>query len=161
MKKLGLLFCVVLLSVSCDPLRWETEVPRIWNIKNYTEQTLILKFPHAEMNGLTDWSRGDFEYIEVEVSPFSGTTVFSSGIPEDAKPWFDYYFTESVKAFGEDVSWHILSEDSTVLKTWKYSDKDSSKERFFDNTEWSSADDSIFHTWIFIIKPEDLQSTDQ
>lgn len=159
MKKIMLLFGVVLFCVSC--IKIPDNIPRIWGVQNKTEHTLILKCPYYYLSRLTidpeSFSKNDLKYTELELTPNAYIEICRGGIPKENKPWFDYYFKKSAEAFGEDVSWQILSEDGAVLKTWIYSDREFADQRLFAESEWRAKMTGVWHSWVFEIMPDDIE----
>lgn len=162
MKKLILFLVVVVLFTmfsACINKWWEYYDPKIWSIYNATEQTLTLKCPiyESDKHISNPIFASDFKYRELELEPKSRVLICRGGIPKKIIQEFDYYFTQSAEAFGEDVSWQILSEDGAVLKIWNYSDRDLPDQRFFDKSEWRDTQSGLWPTFSFAITPEDIQ----
>jgi hypothetical protein len=148
---------VALISVSCGPDWWDNYTTKLWSVKNTTEQLLILKCPYSESESRSNpVLPRDIEYREFEIAPKSRINIFKSAVPLADKPWFSFYFNKSVEAFGTEAKWQILSVDGTVLKEWKYSDKELSDQRFFKDTEWSSTESGLWQSFVFIISNEDI-----
>ncbi len=155
MKKTFLLFCFALLCTSCINNWWDHFVPRIWFVRNATGQTLILKCPVYESDEhiSNPIVASGFEYRELVLTPNYGGSMICR---IDSKPRFNYYFIQSAEAFGEDVSWQILSEDGEVLKTWKYSDRNLPGQRFFEESEWHETQSGLWPACYFNISFEDI-----
>jgi hypothetical protein len=160
MKKLllsSVAAAVALISVSCGHGWWDNYTTKLWSVKNNTEQLLILKCPSAESVSLSNpVSQGDFGYREFEIEPKSIINICRSAVPLADKPWFNFYLNRSFEAFGAEAKWQILSTDGTVLKEWKYSDKELPDQRFFKNTEWRSTESGLWESFVFDISNEDI-----
>jgi hypothetical protein len=159
MKKLLLFFCVVLFCISCVNDWWNYYTTKVWAIENHTNRTLVLRCPYSESESRSNpVLASDFEYREFKAAPTTRTVICKSAIPLEHEPWFDFYFTKSVEAFGENVSWQIFSEDGEMLKTWNYSNKDLSDQRFFDRFAWDDTREwGLWGSFTFDIRTEDIQ----
>ncbi len=162
MRKLYLLG-LTLLCVSCGKGWWENYAAIIWTVRNDTEQTLILKSLYFDtgMPSSNPMLPGNLEYREFEIEPNKSIMICKGMVPKGSRPWFNYYFEKSAEAFGEDVSWQILSENREVLKTWKYYDKNLPKQRFFEESEWQTGKSGVCDVFGFIITFEDIQQIEQ
>jgi hypothetical protein len=147
MKKLLLLLSIVLMGVSCDPPQYDYT----WCVKNSTGQTIQFKHPDSAV---------PYTAIPGKVVIMHMVTVSKKKNPVN----FNEYFTSSINSHGEDVSWQILSEDEeTVLKTWRYSDRNQPGQRFFNESLWkfnclSEGSGFVVEScsWSFEILPEDI-----
>ena len=150
MRKLLLLLSAIILCAACGKFGQNPQYHCIWHIANYTEETLIFKYP----------SVSNSVYLESELAPNSDVELYNVII--GYFPPFDEYIKKSADMFGEDVYWQILSEDGTVLKTWKYSERELPNQRFFEESSWphdkTSEWLSVKNYWIFTISPEDIVS---
>ena len=155
MKKLLLFLVVIAPFTSCDPLHNDGE----WYVENTTEQTLRLKFSYYSVD-----ESGNTYYITIPTG--RSMLIYGSDMPIKTSPHFDYYFRRIIDLHGEDVYWQILSEDDVVLKTWNYSKKGLSDQRFFEDSSWAHSSEpgsgfaETLFVWTFNILPEDIQSTD-
>jgi hypothetical protein len=149
MKKLLLIFAATALFVSCDPVRNDWS----WKIKNSTDQTLTLEF---------------FDFILYEPtyntrSLIPGESILLDEVGLNSRDFNDY-FKKSVRAYGEDVYWRILSDNNVVLKSWNYSDRNLPNQRFFEESEWQYNQEPggafvlMEYSWTFEILPEDITS---
>lgn len=157
MKKLLLLLCIALLNTSCRNVWVENYAAVIWTVCNDTEHTLVLKCPYYD-TGMPDSNpmlSGDLEFREFEIGPNQGINICKGMVPRDSKPWLDYYFEKSAEAFGDDVSWQILSGDGTELKRWNYSDRGKPNQRFFEESEWRAGRSGVCDLLIFTVTSED------
>jgi hypothetical protein len=102
----------------------------------------------------------DSDYRETEIKPGEEISLCGDRLDEqDFSFQFDHYFKKSAEAFGEDVSWQILSEHGEVLKTWGYSERDLPGRRFFEESSWDHYEQwewSAGEFWNFTILPEDI-----
>ena len=151
-----LLFCIIVMGVSCIPMDFNDDYWD-WIVKNDTEQILILKYPSGNYIDHTSW------YDTYTLQPGDWAGIGHRAIRRGKKLHFDNYFERIVSLHGQEVYWQILSEDQTsVLRTWRYSEKDQSDQQFFSESSWrfkqNSGGDGQEYLWTFEIQQEDISS---
>ncbi len=149
MKKLILFSCIVIFCSSCA--REFSDNYWRWGIVNNTDQTLVVKI-----------TNDNNEYNVYSLPSETYEFLFENITRHRDKMQFNDYFSKIANLYGDDVVWQILSEDEiTVLKTWRYSDRDLPNQRFLDETSWSfqewNASGGHEHFWSFAILLEDIR----
>lgn len=158
MKKLAIFLGIIMLFMSCNPTKWFKERYRwTWAVDNYSGQNLKLEYPYYS----SDENCWEYRTCElVDGGLYISVNLHYVSTYEEMIA-FDYYFNESANYLGNDVCWRILSEEGAVLKTWRYSDRNKSGQRFFDESSWIYGKGfaewlEVPLVWTFGIYPEDI-----
>ena len=154
MRKIILLFVIMLLIVTCDPPIYYHKGE--WYVKNYTEQTLTITFPLNENN----WSNR-----KVLPGDSIGIAYFGFEYRGKTKPYFYGFMPPEMVSLGENLLLNVLSENGNLLKKWYYLDKDLPDKQFFKESSWRyyenmRSGDKITAIWVFDIMPEDIIEKD-
>lgn len=146
MKKI--LLCLSLAAM-CAACCYEDEYFTTWTVRNATNQTILLSptsfAEHVYWYALAPGSEREFYHRK----DYNERPAFNT-LMVNWKGWAD-----------ENIALEILSSDGTLLRQWKYTDRDISGRQFFNESSWDfeyfmGNGDDPRASWVFTIQPGDL-----
>lgn len=147
MKRL-LFVLLLLLTVSCTPETMVYTRHSSWIVDNLTEETITIlwNFPADRRN-------------EEQVLPRGFLMI---GSLNSTIPYVNLDFTEIQKLAGkEEMTLSLCSKEGVILKTWRWSERNSPGRQFFNELLWEKTErvdypkmTDVF--WHFKIMPEDI-----
>lgn len=145
MRKLMSIFAVALLFAGCGDD--EVNHRALWRVVNRSGHTIRVVPPPYGNFSTVAYDRGT-EW-ELRLEDYGTEYTFEMFRQECWRDWAE-----------GNISFEVLSEDGTVLARWNYSGRNEPGKQFFNPSSWrhtvDESDFEISHTWLFEIRPEDL-----